>query len=167
MNPKTVKIARYLGLGAAILVPALVVAQQQVNPPTVPFADNDILRASEVRQLRNALVEAIARINSLEQNAGPALTKANVYSIEGRSEPIPANSAEALAQVRCVGESDILLTCGCQGLLEGINSPQFELRRVDAIQNPNDASECVCQAENVGTNVARVLVARGSCLTVP
>src|SRR4051794_22702419 len=69
-SKRTLNIARYLGVGAAMLVPALVVAQQQTSPPTSRFGEGDLLRASEVRQLRDALNEAILRINTLEAGSG-------------------------------------------------------------------------------------------------
>jgi hypothetical protein len=170
MTIRSSKLARYAGLAAAICVPALVVAQQQTNPPTAPFADNDLLRASEVRQLRNALVEAIGRINTLEANtAGVAIAKGDVYSVAAESAPVAQNGTGTI-EALCEDGNDVMLSCGCGGLnaTAGTNDTQFDLRNIDLGQRVvGQAAGCLCQADNVGNNVARVLEATGLCLRVP
>jgi hypothetical protein len=155
-------LARYVGLGLAVCVPALVVAQ--VPLPT--FGANQVLRAEQLQTLRNELEGTRARVLELEANSGVALSKGNIYTQSNNSGPIPQNGT-ALAQANCEDENDILVGCSCEGQQDGVNSLQFDLRRVTASNRLDGESTCVCQGVNVGTNAARVLVATAQCLDIP
>jgi hypothetical protein len=124
------------------------------------------LRAADVEQLRDALADAVTRINELQANAGVALNKANLYTVEASSGPIPQNGA-ALGQADCEDDNDILVGCSCEGREAGVNSIQFDLRRVTASNRLDGESFCVCQGVNVGSNATRVLVAIAQCLEIP
>lgn len=167
MDQKALKRAAwYLGVAASIAVPALVIAQQQRNPPADgTFAAQTLLRAGDVEQLRDALADAIARINALEANAGVVLDKANMYEVSGDSGPISQN-ANALGEARCQDENDILTGCSCEGRFNETNQLSFELRRVAASNRANGVSFCSCQGVNVGSE-GRSLRATAQCLTVP
>jgi hypothetical protein len=169
MNLKSkLKWPQYLGIGASILIPALVIAQQQRNPPADnTFAPQTLLRAGDVEQMRDALADALVRINQLEANAG--ITKDDLYLVTGNSEPTLQNGT-ALGVAECADADDIMITCGCQGTITGegtSNQAQFDLRTVNHSNTVGDQSFCSCQGDNVGSNVARVLVARATCLAVP
>jgi signal recognition particle GTPase len=159
---------KYAAIGAAVLIPTLVIAQQQAQPPGANvFVANQVLRAGDVEQMRLALVSAIARLNALESNAGGALTKENmsVYDVEGDSGPIAVN-VDALAQARCRDTSDVLIDCSCEGRLNTTNQLSFQLRRVRTTNPVDGVSTCTCQAVNVG-NEGRSLFAIAQCVTVP
>ena len=166
MTRKALTWARYTGIAMAVLVPALVVAQQVTNPPAdnTIFRENTVLRARDVEQMRDALAEAIGRINQLEARAA---SKRNVYENSGRSAET-AQFGVARADSACNLATDILLDCSCQGLQGTVNSLQFDLRHVESFHNGgNFASSCMCQAQNVGDTTSRTLVAKATCLTVP
>jgi hypothetical protein len=169
MNQKLAKKwATYIGIAASFAVPTVVIAaQQQRNPPADgTFAAQTLLRAADVEQLRDALADAVTRVNELQANAGVALNKANLYPIEGSSGPIPQNVI-GLAQASCEDDNDILLGCSCEGREAGVNSLQFDLRRVTASNRLDGESFCVCQGANVGSNATRVLLAIAQCLEIP
>ncbi len=161
---RTLTWARYASIAGAVLIPALVLAQQQRNPPgDGTFVPNSVLRADQVEGLRDALADAIARINQLEARA---VNKSKVYE---RAVPSAATAQFGVARAdsSCDTATDILLDCGCQGLQGTANSLQFDLRRVESLHNGNVASSCVCQAQNVGDTTSRVLVTKATCLTAP
>lgn len=166
----TQRAAQYAGIAAIIAIPAIVIAQQdlpQRNPPSDnTFAAQTLLRAGDVEQLRDALADAIARINALQANAGVAVVKENLYEVVDESDPVPQNG-NGLANVSCADQDDILLGCSCEGREAGVNSLQFDLRRFTHSNRRGNASFCACQGANVGSNVARTLVATAQCLTVP
>ncbi len=158
---------QYLGIAASVLIPALVIAQQQRNPPADnTFAPQTLLRAGDVEQMRDALADALVRINQLEANAGNPLSKATLYTVSVDSGAIAQNAA-GTAQVSCAADSDILVSCSCVGREGAANSLQFDLRSVDANNRLDGESFCRCQGVNVGSNVARNLIATASCLPVP
>ena len=69
-------LVKYLGTVIAVLVPAVVIAQALPS-----FGDNTVLRASDMRALRDNLDDRIA---ALESRVGAlALTKADVYAVSG------------------------------------------------------------------------------------
>jgi hypothetical protein len=156
-------MARRLGIGLAICVPALVVAQT-----TLPnFGRNQVLQADQLNTLVSALNETRSRVDTLQANAGVAFRKENLYPIEDSSEAVAQNGS-ALAQASCADNNDLLVGCSCEGRESGgANSLQFDLRRVTASNRTDGESFCVCQGVNVGTNVSRVLFAVGQCLRVP
>lgn len=158
---------RYAAVGAAVLIPTLVIAQQQQrNPPNDgTFAANALLRASDVEQLRDALADAIARLNTLQADSG-GITKEDTYPITESSAPVAQNDV-GLAQAFCDDANDILIACGCRGFENGFNSQQFNVKRITTTNVIGNISSCVCQAANVGSNVARVLEASGTCIRVP
>ena len=167
MNEKQARRwARNVAILGGVLVPALVIAQQQRNPPADnTFAANSLLRAADVEQLRDALADALIRINTLESNAG--ITKDDVYAISGTS-PLTAQGGVATISASCRDTNDVLLACGCAGSQAGSNSLQFDLRRVEPSEgSATVAASCVCQAVNVGDASERVLEAIGQCLNVP
>jgi hypothetical protein len=158
---------KYAGVLAAVLIPALVIAQQQTNPPGPgTFVAGRLLLASDIEQMRVALAEALARINQLEANAGAPLSKAAIYPVSADSGPIAQNAA-GTAQVSCTGDADILVSCSCVGREGASNSLQFDLRSVDGNNRLDGESFCRCQGVNVGTNVARNLIATAFCLPAP
>jgi hypothetical protein len=168
MNLKSkLKWPQYVGIGASILIPALVIAQQQRNPPADnTFAPQTLLRAGDVEQMRDALADALVRINQLEANAGAPVSKAAIYPVSADSGPIAQNAA-GTAQVSCTGDADILVSCSCVGREGASNSLQFDLRSVDGNNRLDGESFCRCQGVNVGTNVARNLIATAFCLPAP
>jgi hypothetical protein len=163
---------RYVAFGAAVLIPTLVIAQQQRTPPGGNvFVAGRVLTATDVEQMRLALVDVIARVNTLQSNSG-SITKADArtanstYPIVASSAPVAQNDV-GLAQVSCLGVNDILLACGCRGTENGSNSQQLNMKRQTATNPVGSPSTCTCQSANVGSNVARVVEASGTCLTVP
>jgi hypothetical protein len=155
-------MARRLGIGLAICVPALVVAQTLPN-----FGRNQVLQADQLNSLVSALNETRSRVDTLQANAGVAFTKENLYPIEDPSDPVAQNGV-GLAQASCADDDDLLVGCGCEGRESGgTNSLQFDLRRVTSSNRQDGESTCICQGVNVGTNVSRILVAVGPCLRVP
>lgn len=161
--------AQYLGIAASIAVPAIVIAQQQQrNPPADgTFAPQTLLRAADVEQLRDALADAIARINELQANAGVTLTKENLYERVNESAPAAPN-AVALANSACDDNNDILVGCSCEGRLDGTNNLAFDLRRMSMNNRSDNSSVCTCQGLNTALdNGARTLRAVAQCLTVP
>lgn len=151
-------IARVVGVGLAICVPALVVAQL----PT--FNANQVLRADQLNSLVAALNETRARVDLLQANAGVALTKDNLYEREGNSGPIATNGI-ARADASC-DQEDVLVNCSCEGRLDGINQLSFEIRRIRASNPSNGISSCTCQAANIGSD-GRSLFAIAICLDLP
>jgi hypothetical protein len=157
----SLSIARYVGIGAAICVPAIVVAQALPN-----FGANQVLRANQLQTLTTVLDDMRSRVLRLEASSGVALTKSNIYPQSNNSGSIPQNGT-GLAQASCEDENDILVGCSCEGQQDGVNSLQFDLRRVTASNRLDGESTCVCQGVNVGTNAARVLIATAQCLEIP
>jgi hypothetical protein len=156
---------KYAGVFAAVLLPALVIAQQQTNPPGPgTFVAGRLLLASDIEQMRVALTGALARINQLEANAG--ITKGDIYPVSADSGPIAQNGV-ATAQAFCADDTDILVSCSCVGREAGANSLQFDLRSIDADNRLDGESLCRCQGVNVGSNVARNLIATAYCLPAP
>jgi hypothetical protein len=166
MNQKLAKTwMTYLGIAAGIAVPAVVIAQQQQRNPPVDgtFAAQTLLRAADVEQLRDALADAVARINELQASA---LTKGNIYSpTPASSGPIAINGT-GTANTSC-SDNDILVGCSCEGRFNGTNQLAFDLRRISASNRLDGASFCTCQGVNVGDNDGRELVAIAQCLEVP
>src|SRR5690349_13359895 len=143
-------MARRLGIGLAICVPALVVAQTLPN-----FGRNQVLQADQLNSLVSALNETRSRVDRLQANAGVAFTKENLYPIEDSSEAVAQNGV-GTAQASCTDDNDILVACGCEGReMGGTNSLQFDLRRVTPSNRTDGDSFCICQGVNVGTNVSR------------
>jgi hypothetical protein len=167
MNQKPAKTwAMYLGVAASISVPAVVIAQQQQrNPPADgTFGAQTLLRAADVEQLRDALADAITRINDLQANV--TFTKGNIYApTPGTSGPIAINGV-GTATTSCE-DNDILVGCSCEGRFNGTNQLAFDLRRVSSSNRLDGTSFCTCQGVNVGTNDGRELVSIAQCLEVP
>ena len=157
-------LARYAGIGLALCIPALVLAQ------TLPDPDNlqagDILRAQDLLQMRDALQSALSSITRLEGQAGVPFTKAEVYERVDTSEPIPQN-LDGTASAACDNTNDILIGCSCQGRQGTANSLQLDLRQVTMNNARGNTSSCTCQAVNVGTNVSRTVVATAQCVPGP
>lgn len=83
MDEKTIRrVVRYTGVGAALLVPALVVGQDIQLLQNLSLGDGAVLRGQDVRAMREALVAAVARINDLESRLdsvqGSGISKANI-----------------------------------------------------------------------------------------
>jgi hypothetical protein len=152
---------RYLGIAAAVFVPAMVIAQQL--PPDNTFTPNALLRAESLEQMRDALAVALDRINALEQQR---LTRENLYEVRGEA-PLSVAGGSSTAQAVC-NDNDVLLNCSCHGELppNGTNSTVQTLTRI-VTRNTRDgsSSDCVCQAEIAASG--RVLVADATCLLVP
>jgi hypothetical protein len=157
----------YAAIGTAVLIPTFVIAQQQTQPPGANvFVANQVLRASDVEQMRLALVNAIARLNALE-SAGSSIRKSEIRQV-------PAVAASPLndigtATARC-SETELLLDCSCRGIsaidldpFSGNNNTTLNLRRVQ-VQNPTTIPACTCQSQNAGSNANSALVAIATCL---
>jgi hypothetical protein len=166
MNHQQLKTwARNAAIAGGVLVPALVIAQQQINPPADgTFAANSVLRAADVEQLRDALASAVTRINALEANA---ISKGNTYSIQVRSGVIAPDDVGS-ATARCRDESDLLIECGCEGLNVTSNSLQVQLRRHESEQGSSaNAASCGCSAVNVSEIATIEIAAAATCLAIP
>jgi hypothetical protein len=153
-------MARYIGIGVAICLPTLVVAQ------TLPtFGANQVLRAEQLQILSDAIAEARRAIDELQGSGVLIKNNTNIYEQEADSGPIPTNS-NALAQASCRDPNDVLLNCSCEGRFNGVNQLSFELRRVRSSNPANSASVCTCQGTNVGSE-GRSLFAIAQCVVVP
>jgi len=163
------RVLKYLALGAVALIPTLVIAQQQANPPGPGvFQAGQLLNAGDVEQMRLALVDAIARLNRLE-SAGTAIRKAEIRQVPGVG-PAPINGI-ALATADCAA-TELMLECSCRGIssidadpFAGVNNTSLNLRRVQ-LQDPTTTPSCVCQALNSGSNADAALVAIATCLPI-
>jgi hypothetical protein len=140
----------------AILLPALVVAQQRAQVPVAGvFAARNLLRASDIVGLRNALADAIARIDELERTSSAPLSKANVYESDPVSVLNPPGAVDSVS-AGCRSSTDIILDCSCFGrsnaALAG-NNTSMDLRQVRSTGNTAGTNgSCVCQGQNSGTN---------------
>lgn len=167
----TRRIAQYVGIGAAVIVPALVVAQQATNPPTTNFAAGELLRASDIDQLRDALVEAIGRINALEAGQTGPLRKSNVYLAPEAIVPNAINDIVS-ATSSCTNGADLLVDCSCYGRstagTDATNSTSMDLRQVRSRNNASAGvnSACSCTGRNSGSNPDAVLIAQATCLRI-
>lgn len=161
-NPRLVSFARYVGLGAAILVPALVVAQSL--PPAQNLRAGQLMRAEDILQMRDALQSALDRINQLENAAQSQLSKDQVEVREGVAAVAPG--AVATATARCDDAADIAVDCNCGGDNgPGTNGSTQLDQRIIQTQNPaGGVSQCDCVAQNVGTNANARVIARVTCL---
>jgi hypothetical protein len=161
-NPRLISFARYVGLGAAILVPALVVAQ------SLPLAENlragQVMRAEDILQMRDALQNALGRVAQLEATAQAPLSKDRVEVREAAIAVAPG--AIATASARCDDAADIAIDCNCGGDNgEGTNGSTQLDQRIIQTQNPaGGVSQCDCVAQNVGTNANARVFARVTCL---
>jgi hypothetical protein len=160
---------KYAAVGAAVLIPTLVIAQQQTPPPGPNvFAANQVLRAGDVEQMRLALVNVIARLNTLE-SAGSSIRKSEIRQVPS-VVAAPLNDI-GTATARCL-DTELLLDCSCRGIaaanldpFSGTNNTSLNLRQV-RIQDPAATSTCICQAANAGTNANAALVAIATCLPI-
>lgn len=159
---RTPNIARYLGVAAAVCVPALVLAQ--ALPPVNNLEPGDVLRAQDVLQIRNALDNALSRIALLEQRA------INKSGLRPESAVVAAPPNATPAAVAECDDDEIMLNCGCRGLvnttadpLNGTNNTSLDLRMV-LVRNATGTPSCTCQAQNVGTNAEAALAAVAWCL---
>jgi hypothetical protein len=160
---------KYAAIGAAVLIPTLVIAQQRQTQPPGPavFAPGLVLKAGDILQMRDALADVITRVNTLQANSGGILVKGNMsmYPVEGDSGPI-ATGGNALAQAFCLDNNDVMVNCGCEGRLNGANQLSFELRRISSTNPVSERSGCTCQGANVGSE-GRFLFAVAQCVAVP
>lgn|SRR5690606_3950369 len=153
-------LSRYLGIAAAGLVPALVVAQSL--PPVNNIQPGRPVQASDILLMRTAI----------EQLQGAAILKSRIYQV-GAVAPAPAPAiADALA--RCNNPNDIMLHCGCRGisnaadpnpLAPASNNTGLDLRQVQ-LSAPAATPACRCQAQNQGSNAEAGLVAIATCVPV-
>lgn len=154
------RAARYMGIAAGLLVPALVVAQSLPSPQSLQAGQ--LLRANDVLLLREGLDNALSRITALES---AAVTKSRVYNNVADSAPI-ASGATATATASCDGASDLAIACSCGGTQGGsgvssMNTRSFLLRNGAAA-----VSTCACNGEWLGTGTATV-TSQVTCLTGP
>lgn len=169
MNQKRAqRWATYIGIAASVAVPAVVIAQQdqaQRNPPADgTFAAQTLLRAGDVEQLRDALADAIARINDLQSNA--ALTVSALYNPPVVTT-LAVPGAIVVAQATCSNDSDVMINCGCRGLgVTGSNSTVFQLRQQRIDLPATGRATCVCQGANSGSNDSN-LASAPTCIRVP
>jgi hypothetical protein len=157
-------IARYLGVAAAVCVPALVLAQALPLPANLE--PGDVLRAQDVLQIRNALDNALGRIALLEARA------INKSGLRPETAVVAAPPNATPAVVASCDADELMFNCGCRGLssingdpLTGTNNTSMDLRMV-LVRDANATPSCTCQAQNVGTNADAALAAVAWCLPV-
>jgi hypothetical protein len=156
-------VARYAGIGLAICVPAILVAQA----PLPGFGDNQVLRGADLRLLRDAVATARDNITRLQTTA---IQKALIHQVTA-VVAAPPNATPSV--VASCDDTEIMLHCGCRGLasatdpdhLNGANSTGMDLRMV-LLRNPTTTPDCICQAQNSGTNASAGLVAIATCVPV-
>lgn len=128
------RLMRCLGIAAAICVPAAVVAQLQQRPPPADgtFAPNQVLRASQIEGLRDALADAIARIDQLQNRPAQAASPAALASYT--TAPVtaliePGGIVDRHTSGAC-NAGDIAMSCNCDGNVAAIQIERFVLDRV-------------------------------------
>jgi len=140
MKPNALTIARYVGIAAAALVPALVVAQQ------TQFNAGSVLTATSLRNLET-------RIGQLEAQA---LSKQRL--LEATLDQALVQPGEVALVTASCDPGEIVLGCLCTG---SAGSQNLDLR-IAGSNNQAANSNCQCRAQNVGT-VAETLIASASC----
>lgn len=170
MDEKTIRrVVRYVGVGGALLVPALVAGQDIQLLQNLNLGDGAVLRGQDIRAMREALVAAVARINDLESRLdstqGAGISKANLQPPIVNAVLAPAGTRRT-ATARCELPGDIAIDCNCSGDTgEGTSgSPLMDQRIIQTINPAGGLSQCDCVGENVGTNDNQRLIAVVTCL---
>jgi hypothetical protein len=170
MQQNTIRrIAQYVGVGAAVIVPALVVGQDTDRLEGINVSPGALLRAQDVQLLRDSLLIAADRISNLESrlnnNDGPTISKANIRpAITSTATVLPGAIATTTASCDAVGDIAIGCSCGGDTGAGTSGSPQID-QRIFVISNPSgSASSCTCQGQNVGTSQSQRIVAIVTCL---
>jgi hypothetical protein len=155
------RFVRWLGVAAALCVPAAVVAQLQQRPPPAEgtFAPNQVLRASQIDGLRDALADAIARIDQLQNR--PAQSPAAVpraYTTLPTTAPIePGGVVDRHISGAC-SEGDIAMSCNCDGSVAAIQIERFVLSPA--------TRTCNCSYFNSNPSVRQTVSTSVNCLDV-
>lgn len=159
-KPSFALLVRYLGVAAAILVPALVVAQSL--PSAQSFQAGQVLRANDVLLLRDALENALARIAQLEATA---VVKSSIYNVVGTSTATLSTGQRANATAAC-DAGDVAIACSCGGAAGGVGAVDMDTRSFLLRNPPAAASTCDCNGEWLGAGTAQVST-QVTCLDVP
>jgi len=157
MKPKASSIASYLGIAAAVLVPALVVAQQQ------RFAAGNVLTASSLNSLVDRIAALEAQLQTQQQGGG--VSKGQLYFTPPVANTLDPGEVGNVRATCNESAADIMLSCSCGGQTPGSNSGNSNLdTRSSVVQNPAGApSTCECSGENL-SDVAVNIFALGWCL---
>lgn len=160
-----VRWARYLGIGAAVLVPAWVVAQTVGDLPlTTNLEPNDVLRSQDLQAMRNALATLIGRVAALEGR--PQVSTGLLYNARVTQLAIAPGGLDSVSGT-CDDATDVMVNCGCRGLSDvGTNSTFFQLRQSRIDVPVGSTARCVCQGFNSGGTSSN-LVATATCLRLP
>jgi hypothetical protein len=89
------------------LVPALVIAQQL--PPNNTFGPNQLLRANDLEQMRDALENALGRINALESRSIDKCRFVSSPACTGLSCEATCSANERVKGGGCDGSGDVFV----------------------------------------------------------
>lgn len=157
-KPISMTAVRWLGMAVAVCVPGVVVAQfQQRQPPADgSFAPNQVLRASQVEALRDALADAISRIDALQNRPAQATVVPRLYTTLPTTAPIePGGVVDRHISGAC-SEGDVALSCNCDGSVAAIQIERFVLTPA--------TRTCNCTYFNSNLSVRQTVSTSVNCL---
>ena len=141
---KMLKIARAAGIGAAILVPAWVVAQTLPN-----FAPGNLLRAQDLQDLRSNLD---GRIRALEGRPANPSAPNLVVSVGAPANALASSPVSASAAC----STGVAVSCSCE-------STGTFTRLLDVVLSNGT---CFCQYFNEDLTRTTTVTASANCLTL-